>query len=1464
MPSVSPGTGTVAYTAMLTISGGTTGADIRYTVGVDSEASPLAAPTSVSDGNGYTSGTPVALNSLGDGAFPQTFTVKIVAFKDGTHRPSETVTRRYTVSRQLPQAATPSVSPLAGTVAYTAMLTISGGTTGASIRYTWGSASSVAAPASVSDGNGYTSGTPVALNSLGTGNFPRTFTVKIVAFKDGTHQPSATVTRRYTVSLPLAAEPTLGAMSVLSTDSLTIQSSTDGARIRYTAGAADVTAPTVSTGTLYVSTNKPTFASLVASQTTPYPRSVTVKAIAYKAGSHVASTVASRTFTVAYDVDADNDGLIEIRNLDMLANIGNDLAGRSYDDDSTDEGMSTDGGSTTGASATEPANCNDNNSGTTITLCGYELAQDLDFANGAHYVSGSVNDDWRPDDATNAGFNGFGAATGTTGGFTAIFDGNGHSIKNFYSRASNAGSRNVGLFRLLGSDGVIRNVGVTEANVYGGSGRNDRVGILVGVNYLGGRITTSYATGSADVGDGNDGYVGGLVGYNNGGTITASYATSTANGGSGNLDRIGGLVGYNNGGTITASYATGSANGGDGNDGYVGGLVGYNNGGTITASYASGSADGGAGNSDSVGGLVGENNSTITASYATGNVDGGDGTSDRVGGLLGRNDYGTITASYATGTANGNTVGGLVGWDTGGTITASYATGTANGNTVGGLVGVNYGTITASYATGTANGNTVGGLVGWDAGGTITASYAFGTVAGNEAYGNPGTSKPSAVLAPHDLKGNSGDATTYAGASWNSTGNNTRGAWNFGSNSQVPALVYADYDGGGTAHACSDYPAKIPGTTITLSCGNSLVGNYRPAMVEIPTFSLAAGNVLTTQTLTISTPTTGATIYYTTDGSIPVTTGVSRSLSSIAGRSSLTLSLGTVGAGMKNIRATAVKADYLNSVVASRTFTVQYDMADVDMDNNGLIEIYNLEMLDNIRHNLAGTTYDDEADDGAGNLGSTTGASTTEPANCNDNNSSTTITLCGYELIQDLDFAIAAHYPSGSVDADWRPNNTDPDDATNAGFNGFGALAGSTGGFTAIFEGNGHSIKNLYSRNTSTFTGNNVGLFRLLGSGASIRNVEVTEANVYGIVGSFYVGSLVGYNRAGATITASYASGSGNVNNSYSSVGGLVGRNDGTITASYATGSVDGGAGDRENVGGLVGRNDGIIIASYATGNVDGGNRQIDRVGGLVGSNNGTITASYATGNADGGDGDRDYVGGLVGRNATGGTITASYATGNADGGDGDNDLVGGLVGYNKSGSTITASYATGNADGGDGGGDLVGGLVGGNSGSTITASYAFGTVAGSEVTTLTLFTITLTTHDGTPPMDVTSLTLTVANSATEASGNRWSTTFWNFGTTSENPALVYNDYDGATEQPSHPVALTTEAFRPQYQVALQQRSLPATRSPAVEPTPPLWVATGLLSAPEQGQGKIPRAIPGGAAGDYETGNPHGIWTLPM
>ena len=73
-------------------------------------------------------------------------------------------------------------------------------------------------------------------------------------------------------------------VAVFSTQTLTIATATEGATIRYTAGAADIAPPTSRIGTLYLDTNKPTFASLANDIAGPYPKSLTVKAIAIRAG----------------------------------------------------------------------------------------------------------------------------------------------------------------------------------------------------------------------------------------------------------------------------------------------------------------------------------------------------------------------------------------------------------------------------------------------------------------------------------------------------------------------------------------------------------------------------------------------------------------------------------------------------------------------------------------------------------------------------------------------------------------------------------------------------------------------------------------------------------------------------------------------------------------------------------------------------------------------------------------------------------------------------------------------------------------------------------------------------------------------------------------------------------------------------------------------------------------------------
>ena len=336
---------------------------------------------------------------------------------------------------------------------------------------------------------------------------------------------------------------------------------------------------------------------------------------------------------------------------------------------------------------------------------------------------------------------------------------------------------------------------------------------------------------------------------------------------------------------------------------------------------------------------------------------------------------------------------------------------------------------------------------------------------------------------------------------------------------------------------------------ITLACGETIT-------VEPPTFNLEEGTVYYgTQSLIITTTTSDATIYYTIDDTEATTSSAEYSSRLI---------LADIGGGEKTIRTIAVK-DGTSSGETRATFTI---MADIDVDDDGLIEIYDLDILNNMRYNLAGTSYKISVS----HTGITTGASTTLPANCMDRPAPNN--LCGYELMQSLDFTNAGHYASGRVNGDWIPNNSDPDMASNPGFNGLGAVIGfRINGFTGVFEGNGHTINNFYSRNTRRREGTNVGLFKLVNLGGMIRNVGLSNANVYG----------------------------GDGNTDY--VGGLAGRNfRGTIMASYATGNADGGVGNADYVGILLGDNRGTITASYATGNADGGAGNTDRVGGLVGA----------------------------------------------------------------------------------------------------------------------------------------------------------------------------------------------------------------------------------------------------------------------
>lgn len=251
--------------------------------------------------------------------------------------------------------------------------------------------------------------------------------------------------------------------------------------------------------------------------------------------------------------------------------------------------------------------------------------------------------------------------------FNAKFDGGGHAVKGIYTNNS---SNYQGLFGYTGSFAVIKNVGVEQSYIKGGSYAGALAAYADGT-----MIANCYNKGTVT---GTD-HAGGLVGANYG-TVISCYNTGNVSAGG---HCAGGVAGYNSaGGMITNCYNTGNVNGA-GN--YTGGVAGYS-GGTVANCYSTGNITG---TGSQVGGVVGCNSDgTVANCYNTGNVT---GTGPSVGGVAGENHSSGAEISYTYFLKiGGSTNSGLsaVGLISGGTVTESYDLDDASyqiQGTVGGL-----------------------------------------------------------------------------------------------------------------------------------------------------------------------------------------------------------------------------------------------------------------------------------------------------------------------------------------------------------------------------------------------------------------------------------------------------------------------------------------------------------------------------------------------------------------------------------------------------------------------------------------------------------------------------------------------------------------------------------------------------------------------------------------------------------
>jgi The GLUG motif len=229
----------------------------------------------------------------------------------------------------------------------------------------------------------------------------------------------------------------------------------------------------------------------------------------------------------------------------------------------------------------------------------------------------------------------------------------------------------------------------------------------------------------------------------------------------------------------------------------------------------------------------------------------------------------------------------------------------------------------------------------------------------------------------------------------------------------------------------------------------------------------------------------------------------------------------------------------------------------------------------------------------------------------------------------------------GSTTDEWHPtahyilkNDLDLGAAYNANGLSWTPLGNQNdlgGKFSGVFDGNGHTISNLYINHTTGVE--KVGLFYELDVEGTIKNLNLKDVNITS--NARRVGAVVGYAKGlienvsvvGGTITS--------VEVTESRVGGVVGEmyEAGTITNVFTNVEI---LTSGKRAGGIVGHVDAsdastenlTISNAYALGNITGTTKEAHQLGGIVGwARNTDISNVYAAGNITG----SEQIGGIAG-----------------------------------------------------------------------------------------------------------------------------------------------------------------------------------------------------------------------------------------
>ncbi len=145
---------------------------------------------------------------------------------------------------------------------------------------------------------------------------------------------------------------------------------------------------------------------------------------------------------------------------------------------------------------------------------------------------------------------------GTATAYNGTFDGQGHTINNLWHNTGVADGGREGLFTLIGSNGVVTNVTLNNATIWGSSpyGLNGTGGIAVRNE---GCITNTMVTNSS-IQQGAYEYLGGIAGWNKGSITNCAVinSTLTRRWGGANSGTMGGIT-QTNSGSVTNCYTYG-------------------------------------------------------------------------------------------------------------------------------------------------------------------------------------------------------------------------------------------------------------------------------------------------------------------------------------------------------------------------------------------------------------------------------------------------------------------------------------------------------------------------------------------------------------------------------------------------------------------------------------------------------------------------------------------------------------------------------------------------------------------------------------------------------------------------------------------------------------------------------------------------------------------------------------------